>query len=403
MSVNIIHSTQGICNYQFVKQIKNEGNISYFCRFSGKLKCPCCGSTHVLQRGINHQSFLGVPFGSTIVHLEMDIPKIFCKECQTTRTIETPFAKKYKRYTKKFQEYVISLIGFTTCSDLADMLKVSWDTIRDIEKEYLKKNFSHPDLSKVRRIAIDEIAVKKGHNYLTIVLDLDVGNVIHVGEGKGGNALKKFWKRLKKSGAKIECVSMDLSPAYTAAVEKELSDSVIVYDHFHVIKLFNDMLTKARRELYNKLPDKEQKAALKGIRYLLLKRPENLNPAKDEPERLQKALEMNDSLMKLYYLKDDFNEVWDQENYEKAEEHLLDWLRYAESLKITALTAFCKNIRRHAIGIISWYDYLVSSGPLEGLNNKIKTLKRKAYGYRNMEMFKLKILAIHKAKYQLVG
>ena len=196
---------------------------------------------------------------------------------------------------------------------------------------------------------------------------------------------------------------MDLSPAYTAAVEKELSDSVIVYDHFHVIKLFNDMLTKARRELYNKLPDKEQKAALKGIRYLLLKRPENLNPAKDEPERLQKALEMNDSLMKLYYLKDDFNEVWDQENYEKAEEHLLDWLRYAESLKITALTAFCKNIRRHAIGIISWYDYLVSSGPLEGLNNKIKTLKRKAYGYRNMEMFKLKILAIHKAKYQLVG
>jgi len=82
------------------------------------------------------------------------------------------------------------------------MLKVSWDTIRDIEKEYLKKNFSHPDLSKVRRIAIDEIAVKKGHKYLTIVLDLDVGNVIHVGEGKGGDALKKFWKRLKKAARK---------------------------------------------------------------------------------------------------------------------------------------------------------------------------------------------------------
>ena len=403
MPVNIIHSTQGICNYELDKQVKKRGKISYFCHFAGKLKCPCCGSVHVLQREIIHRSFLGVPFGATTVILEMDIPKIYCKECQTARLIGTPFAKKYKRYTKKFQEYVISLIGFVTCSDLVKMLNVSWDTIRDIEKEYLQKNFSKPDLSGVKRIAIDEISVKKGHKYLTIVLDLDKGNVIHVGEGKGGDALNKFWNRLRKSGAKIECVSVDLSPAYTAAVEENLPAAQIVYDHFHVIKLFNDMMTKVRRELYSKLTDKEQKSALKGTRFLLLKRPENLNPDKGEPERLQKALEMNETLMQLYYLKDDFAALWEQDDYSQAEGWLLDWLQYAERLNIQALTTFCKNIRRHAIGIINWYDYPVSSGPLEGLNNKIKTLKRKAYGYRNMEIFKLKILAIHKSMYKLVG
>ena len=112
---------------------------------------------------------------------------------------------------------------------------------------------------------------------------------------------------------------------------------------------------------------------------------------------------MNETLMKLYYLKDDFSEIWDQEDYESAENHLLDWLVFAESLEITALTTFCKNIGRHALGIIHWYDNPVSSGPLEGLNNKIKTLKRRAYVYRNREIFRLEILAIHKAKYRLVG
>ena len=403
MTVSIIHSTQGICNYILEKEVKKDGNIYYYCRYKGKLTCPKCGSTNVIQKAIIYRTFLGVPFGGTQVYLIMAIPKVQCKDCNAAKRIKTPFAKPYKRYTNKFEEYVISLTEHMTCVDVAALLNISWDTVREIEKTYLEKHYSHPSLKDVRRIAIDEIAVKKGHKYLTIVLDLDTGRVIHVGAGKEGASLDKFWKRLKRSKAKIECVSVDLSPAYTAAVEKHLPNALIVYDHFHLIKLFNDMLSKARRDLFNKLTDKESQKVVKGIRFLLLKRSENLDPDKGEPERIQKAIEMNKDLFNIYYLKDLFNSLWDQPDRQHADGIMNDFLQTAESLNIPALTHFCKTIRRHAIGILNWHDCRISSGPLEGLNNKIKTLKRRAYGYRNMEYFKLKIFAIHKTRRQLVG
>ena len=226
----------------------------------------------------------------------------------------------------------------------------------------------------------------------------------NVGSGKDGASLDKFWKRLKRSKAKIECVSVDLSPAYTAAVEKHLPNALIVYDHFHLIKLFNDLLSKARRDLFNKLTDKESQKVVKGIRFLLLKRSENLDPDKGEPERIQKAIEMNKDLFNIYYLKDLFNSLWDQPDHQQHADGIMnDFLQTAESLNIPALTHFCKTIRRHATGILNWHDCRISSGPLEGLNNKIKNLKRRANGYRNMEYFKLKIFAIHKTRCQLVG
>ena len=286
---------------------------------------------------------------------------------------------------------------------IAQLLHVSWDTIREIESDYLKKHFSRPSLKDVRWIAIDEIAIKKGHKYLTVVMDLESGKVIHVGNGKDGKSLDIFWKRLKKSRAKIECVSVDLSPAYTAAIEKHLPDATIVYDHFHLIKLFNDMLSKARRDLYNKLTDQGEKRLIKGTRFLLLKCPENLDPDKGESERLQKALELNKDLSARYFLKEEFNSLWSTPDRTMAEGMLSDWLTTAEQMRIPALQRFCKSIRRHAIGIINWHDIPISSGPLEGLNNKIKTLKRQAYGYRTLDFFKLKILAIHMTRYALVG
>ena len=403
MTRNIIHLTQGICKCQFVKEIKKNGIIFHHIRYDGELECPCCGSRNVIRKGIVHRSIQGVPIRLTPVYLELDIPRIQCKDCQKVRQIKISFADPFKRHTKNFENFVLSLIGVMTDVDIARLLHVSWDTIREIESEYLKKHFSRPSLKGVRWIAIDEIAIKKGHKYLTVVMDLESGKVIHVGYGKDGKSLEIFWKRLKRSKARIECVSVDLSPAYTAAIEKHLPEATIVYDHFHVVKLFNDMLSQARRDLYNKLTDQEEKRLVKGTRFILLKRPENLDPDKGEPERLQKALELNKDLLNLYYLKDEFNSLWSTPDRTMAEGKLSDWLATAEQMPIPALQRFCKSIRRHAIGIINWHDFPISSGPLEGLNNKIKTLKRQAYGYRNLEFFKLKILAIHTARYALVG
>ena len=134
-----------------------------------------------------------------------------------------------------------------------------------------------------------------------------------------------------------------------------------------------------------------------------LRKPENLDETRNEPERLQEALRLNEPLATAYYLKDALNEIWEQDDQETAAELLMDWIVQAESTRIRILTRFARTLRFHAWGILAYYDYPISTGPLEGTNNKIKTMKRQAYGFRDPEFLKLKILGIHKTQYALVG
>ena len=252
-------------------------------------------------------------------------------------------------------------------------------------------------------IAIDEIAVHKGHRYLTIVLDMVSGAVIFVGDGKGSDALDPFWKKVKRAKAKIEAVAMDMSPAYISAVSSHLPNAAIVFDHFHVIKLFNDKLSELRRDLYRETRDILQKNVLKGTRWLLLKNLENLDTSKGERERLADALKLNQPLACAYIMKEDLRQTWLQPNKSKAQLVLADWIKRAESSGIKMLMKFAKTLAAFQSGILSFYDYRISSASLEGTNNKIKTMKRMAYGFRDMQFFKLKIMAIHETKYALVG
>ena len=176
--------------------------------------------------------------------------------------------------------------------------------VKDIQKRYLKRRFSKPTIRHLKYIAIDEISIGSGHRYLIVVLDLDTGAVVFVRDGKGSDALDPFWKRLKRSKAVIDAVTIDMSPAYIKAVTKHLPDATIVFDHFHVIKLFNDRLAEFRRSLQGQIEHKEKARFLKGTRWLLLKNPENLNPNNDEHQRLEKALEINKPLAAAYYLKE---------------------------------------------------------------------------------------------------
>jgi len=290
-----------------------------------------------------------------------------------------------------------------TILDVARHLHVSWDTIKVIQKRYLKKKFSCPSLKDLRYLAIDEIAVKKGHHYLTVVLDLESGAVVFVGDGKGAEALLPFWKRLSHSPAQIEAVAIDMSPAYMSAVMSHLPKATIVFDHFHVVKLFNDKLSDLRRDLYREAKDELQKDVLKGTRWLLLKNPQNLDEKKGEKERLDEALRLNQPLYTAYYLKEELREVWTQRGKKQAENVLNEWIRKASSSEIAILKTMAKTLSAYRSGILAYYDFPISTGPLEGTNNKIKTMKRQAYGFRDMEFFKLKIMALHETKYALVG
>jgi transposase len=164
------------------------------------------------------------------------VPRVFCHDCQTTRQIKIHFAEEHKRYTRFFERHVLDLLLSTTCQDVAEHLGLSWDTVRDIEKRRLTRDFAKPPLKNVTHIAMEEIAVRKGHKYLTIVMDLQSGRVIFVGDGKGAEALIPFWKRLKRSRASIVAVCSDMSPASIAAIRNHLPDAIHVFDRFHVMK-----------------------------------------------------------------------------------------------------------------------------------------------------------------------
>lgn len=404
MSTSLLYHAFGVRGYRHVKTGYVGGEVVFTIEQPREsYRCPVCGSDHVIGRGQNQRRFRTVSIGGKRVYVTLSIPRVECRDCGAVRQVKIGFADPRVTYTKAFQRYALELSRHMTIKDVAEHLGISWDVIKEIQKADLKRRFNRPKLNGLRRIAIDEISTAKGHVYLTIVMDLESGRVVHVGRGKGGDALKQFWTRLRRSRAKIEAVATDMSPAYIDAVTTHLPGARLVFDRFHVIKLYNDKLSELRRALYHQLKDTMQKEVLKGVRWLLLKRPEHLDPTRKEPKRLEEALRLNEPLATAYYLKEELNEVWEQDDEETAQTILMDWIVYAESTGIRVLQTFAKTLRAHAMGILAYYDYPISTGPLEGTNNKIKTMKRQAYGFRDQEFFRLKILGIHRTKYALVG
>ena len=306
--------------------------------------------------------------------------------------------------SRAFERYNLDLLMKTlTIQDVALHLNVGWDTIKDIQKRNLQRRFKAVKLRDLQQIAIDEISIGKGHRYVTIVLNLQTGAVVFVGDGKGADSLDPFWKKLKASRARIRAVATDMSAAYIHAVQENLSKAVHVFDHFHVIKLFNEKLSDFRRQLYHEAIGPLAKKVLKGTRWLLLKNPENLDPKHNEPRRLAEALKLNQPLATVYYMKEDLRQIWEQPDKATARRVFDDWLRRAEASGIEMLRKFAYTLALGRSAILAYYDYPISTGPLEGTNNKIRTMQRQAYGFRDYAFFKLKILALHETKYALVG
>jgi len=404
MSTSLLYHGFGLVGYEYICTRYAGGAVIFSVkRKRGKIRCPVCRSRDIIFRGRFSRRFRIVTIGSKRVFLDYEVQRLECRRCGKIRQEKLGFADPRFSYSHAFERYALDLSKHMTIQDVARHLGISWDVIKEIQKRDLVQRFSRPCLKNVKRIAIDEISVLKGHRYLTVVLDMDTGAVIFVGDGKGGDALDPFWKKLRRSRARVKAVAMDMSPAYISAVLKHLPKATIVFDHFHVIKLFNDKLSDLRRDLYRETTENLHKEVLKGTRWLLLKNPENLDIEKKEKERLEEALKINEPLSCAYYLKEDLRQIWLQPNKETAERVFADWVKRAQSTSIKMLKKFADTLAGYKSGILAYYDYRISSGPLEGTNNKIKTMKRMAYGFRDMEFFKLKIMALHETKYALVG
>ena len=404
MSTSLLYHGFGLVGYRYVRQEFQESQVIFHIeRPRERLRCSHCGSADVWAQGGVERTFRTVPIGLKPVLLQFKVPRVRCFDCDRVRQVKLGFADPKKHYTRAFERYVLELSQHMTIHDVAAHLQVSWDTVKDIQARSLKRRFGKPKLHKLQQIAIDEIAVGKGHHYLTVVLNLLTGAVVFVGDGKGAEALTLFWRRLRRARAKVVAVATDMSAAYIRAVRDNLPRAVHVFDHFHVIKLFNDKLSAFRRELYHQLASAHDRAILKGTRWLLLKNPENLDPQRDERQRLEEALRLNAPLATAYYLKEDLRQIWTQPDKRIARRVFRDWLARARASDIRMLVQFADTLESYQEGILAYYDYPISTGPLEGTNTKIQVMKRQAYGFRDREFFKLKILGIHETKHALVG
>lgn len=404
MSTSLLYHAFGIRGYDYVNTDYEAGRVIFTSQQRRHTyRCSVCGGRDVVPHGHQERTFRAVPIGGKPVVVCLPIPRVECRRCGLTRQVPLHCAESRRSYTRSCERYALDLSRSMTIQDVARHLQVSWDVIKDMQKRDLQRRYRKPRLSKLKQIAIDEISIGHGQRYLTVVLNLETGAVVFVGNGKGADALEPFWKRLRAARAKIEAVATDRSPAYIQAVRAHLGEAIHVCDHFHVIQLFNEKLSDFRRELQREATEPMQKQVLQGTRWLLLKNPENLDPKRHERARLAEALRSNQPLATVYYLKEDLRQLWEQPDQATATRVLDDWLRRAEASCIKLLQQFARTLALHRRGILAYYDCRISTGPLEGTNHKIKTMQRPAYGFRDQEFFKLKILALHEAKYALVG
>jgi transposase len=287
-----------------------------------------------------------------------------------------------------------------TLADVADATGVSWDTAKDMVTPFLQKTVDQVRYRDLTHLAVDEIYVGRKKKFYTLVIDLENGRIVWVAHGRGGDCLRPFWRRLRCAHAQIVAVAMDMSAAYWKAVRENLPTAEVVFDKFHIVKLVNDTLDAVRRELVRQA-EGTLKTSIKGLRYLLLTRRPRL--AEDKMHTLDVALRINQPLFTAYYLKEELLLLWEQPTADAMGKYLESWCRRAVDTGLAAFGSLAKTLRSHRAGILSWFTHRINSGRMEGINNKVRTLTRSAYGYRDEGFFFLKLYNLHRSRHELVG
>jgi transposase len=272
--------------------------------------------------------------------------------------------------------------------------------VKSIHKEHLKKKYEEIEFDKLEFLTIDEFSIRKGHNYMTIFVDIRTGRIIHAIEGRSQSDIAPFLKELACKAKNLKAIAMDMSGSFSSAVRSILPNVDIVFDHFHVDALIHKALDEIRRQQQNDL-ERNSKRIVKGKRFFLLRNYDSLD--KSAREGLQALLDINAPLLVGHTLKEQFRLFWQQPTIEKASGFLVRWLWDVFESELEPLIKVGRTLLGHAQGLINYFKHRISNGKIEGINNKIKTMTRQAYGFRDMEYFKLRLLHLHEQKHSLTG
>lgn len=326
------------------------------------------------------------------VYLVFNQCRINCPACG----IKTEFfdwVEPRVRYTMRLGAAVaIACEETRSLKSIAKQFGLHWDTVKEIDKKALERKVSFMDSRKPSIIAIDEFSIRKRHTYATTVIDVEDTSVLYIGKDRREESLNPFFEALgAEKCSSIKAVAMDMWRPYLKAVKGHCPQASIVFDPFHVIQAYGrDVIDKVRAEEYRKA-SALAKQIIKGSRYILLKNSCNLDRSRNEHVHLNDLLRLNRKISKVYILKDDLKVLWKYRSEAWARKWFSSWYRKAIYSQIEPLKIFARMLKRHLEGILNHCKYQIHTGTLEGINNKIKVIKRIAYGFRDTEYFFLKV------------
>lgn len=359
--------------------------------------CSGCGQRTLAIHDVTERRVRERDLFSRRTWLMVPIRRVRCVDCGV-RTESIRWLPRRQRMTSGMISYVEALVRLLPIGQVASFLSLHWHTVKAIDHARLRREVTEPDRSRLRRLMMDEFALHKGHRYATVVACAQTQQVLWIGEGRSREAIRPFFEWLGDACGQIEAVAMDMNTAFDLEVQKHCPQAQVVYDLFHVIaKYGREVIDRVRVDQANALRhDKPARKIVKRSRWLLLRNPENLKP--DQVGQLDALLAANAPLMSVYVLKAQLKELWFAPDTDTANSRWTQWYTMAMESGLSALITFANRLKGYVHGIIASAQYPMNTSVLEGMNNKIKVIKRMAYGFRDSEYFFLKIKAAFPGK-----
>lgn len=353
--------------------------------------CSVCQKKAGTYDHLDERAFQYVALWGISVVLVYQMRRVNCRDCGV-KVEQVPWSAGKTPITRSLALFLSGWAKLLSWEEVARCFQVNWHQVYDSVRWVVAFGLAHRDVSGVTAIGIDEIQFRKGHQYLTVVYQLcgEVRRLLFVGEGRESASLSKFFDEMGESWcAGIEHVCSDMWKAYLKVIKERLSKAVHILDRFHIVKLLNEAVDRVRRHEASQLR-KQGVDLLKGLKYVFLKRPENLTE-KQEASLLGVISKRWLCSVRAYLWKEKFQMFWEYTSAYHAQRYLRRWCKGAMRSRLEPLKKFVGTIRAHEGLIMNWFkaEKMFSSGAVEGMNRKVNLITRKAYGYRNLEVLKV--------------
>jgi transposase len=347
-----------------------------------KPRCGECGHRAPQEGAGRSRRWRHLGWGAVKVWLEYQPRKVWCQRCAAVRTERVPWAQHRSRFTEEFEELVAYLAQVTDKTQVTKLMGISWASVGRIVERVVARGLDGDRLAGLTRIGVDEFGYRKRHRYLTTVVDHDERKIVWAAQGRSAATLEGFFDDLGEDGCKrIESVTIDMSAGFIKAIEERIPQAQLTFDRFHVQRLVSDALDEVRREQLRELRGTEEGKTLFRSRFALLKNPWNLQ--RSEQQKLHALQQTNAPLYRAYLLKETLAQALDYKQPWRAERALDEWLRWASRSKLKPFVKAARTVRKYKQGILAYVKDRLTNGLVEGLNNHLRMIARRAYGFHS--------------------